>query len=108
MAHSDFADLTVEDLQSYYSDFHKDFYGWRPRSATPEQWRDRGFLVEQINRIHDIMDAMKATPEGRAQLREAGWVIEAYNTTDDAEVVDPAEYAEQSANLDAEFYGEAQ
>jgi hypothetical protein len=39
MAHSDFADLTVDDLQSYYSDFHKDFYGWRPRGATPEQWR---------------------------------------------------------------------
>ena len=39
MAHSDFADLTVDDLQSYYSDFHKDFHGWRPRGATPEQWR---------------------------------------------------------------------
>ena len=105
MAHSDFAELTVEDLQSYYSDFHKDFHGWRPRGATPEQWRDRAFLVEQINRIHDAMDAMKATPEGRAQLREAGWVIEAYNTQD--EVIDPAEYAEWSADLDAQFYAEA-
>ena len=104
MAHSDFADLTVEDLQSYYSDFHKDFHGWRPRGATPEQWRDRAFLVEQINRIHDAMDTMKATPEGRAQLREAGWVIEAYAAQD--EVIDPVEYAEWSADLDAEFYGE--
>ncbi len=104
MAHSDFADLTVEDLQGYYSDFHKDFHGWRPRGATPEQWRDRAFLVEQINRIHDAMDAMKATPEGRAQLREAGWVIEAYAD----EVIDPAEYAEWSADLDAQYYGEAQ
>ena len=102
MAHSDFADLTVEDLQSYYSDFHKDFYGWRPRGATPEQWRDRGFLVAQINRIHDAMDAMKATPEGRDQLRSAGWVFE------EPEVIDPAEYAEWSAELDAQFYAEAQ
>jgi hypothetical protein len=103
MAHSDFAELTVEDLQGYYSDFHKDFYGWRPRSATPEQWQDRAFLVEQINRIHDVMDAMKETPQGRAELRAAGWVIE-----DEPEVIDPAEYAEWSADLDAEFYAEAQ
>ena len=104
MAHSDFAELTVEDLQGYYSDFHKDFHGWRPRGATPKQWQDRGFLVEQINRIHDAMDAMKATPEGRNQLRAAGWVIEAYAD----EVINPAEYAEWSAELDAEYYGEAQ
>ena len=102
MAHSDFADLTVEDLQSYYSDFHKDFYGWRPRGATPEQWRDRYFLVTRINSIHDAMDAMKATPQGREELRAAGWVFE------DPEVIDPAEYAEWSAELDAQFYGEAQ
>ena len=103
MAHSDFADLTVDDLQGYYSDFHKDFHGWRPRSATPEQWQDRAFLVEQINRIHDAMDAMKATPQGRAELRRAGWVIE-----DEPEVIDPAEYAEWSADLDAAYYAEAQ
>ncbi len=103
MAHSDFAELTVEDLQGYYSDFHKDFYGWRPRSATPEQWRDRAFLVAQINGIHDALDAMKTTPQGRAELRAAGWVIE-----DEPEVIDPQEYAEWSADLDAQFYAEAQ
>lgn len=102
MAHSDFAELTVSDLQGYYSDFHKDFYGWRPRSATPEQWRDREFLVAQINGIHDAMDAMKATPQGREELRAAGWVIE------EPEMIDPREYAEWSANLDAEYYGEVQ
>ena len=102
MAHSDFADLTVDDLQSYYSDFHKDFYGWRPRGATPEQWQDRAFLVAQINGIHDALDAMKTTPAGRAQLRKDGWVIE-----DEPEVINPAEYAEWSADLDAQAYGEA-
>ena len=103
MAHSDFAELTVEDLQGYYSDFHKDFYGWRPRTATPEQWRDRAFLVEHINRIHDVMDAMKSTPQGRAELRKAGWVVE-----DEPDVINPAEYAEWSAELDAQYYAEAQ
>ena len=103
MAHSDFAEYTVAELQGYYSDFHKDFHGWRPRGATPEQWRDRGFLVEQINTIHDAMDAMKATPEGRAELRRAGWIID-----DEPEVIDPQEYAEWSANLDAQYYSEMQ
>jgi hypothetical protein len=101
MAHSDFADLTVDDLQSYYSDFHKDFYGWRPRGATPEQWTNREFLVAQINSIHDALDAMKTTPEGRAQLRRDGWVIE-----DEPEVIDPEEYARWSADADAQAYGE--
>jgi hypothetical protein len=102
MAHSDFADLSVDELQSYYSDFHKDFYGWRPRGATPEQWTNREFLVDQINGIHDALDAMKTTPEGRAQLRRDGWVIE-----DEPEVIDPEEYANWSADADAQAYGEA-
>ena len=103
MAHSDFADLSVDELQGIYSDFHKDFYGWRPRGATPEQWVSREFLVARINAIHDDMDAMKATPAGRAELRANGWVID-----DEPEVIDPAEYAEWSAELDAQFYGEVQ
>lgn len=101
MAHSDFAELTVEDLQSYYSDFHKDFHGWRPRGATPDQWSNRSFLVDQINSIHAAMDAMKTTPAGRAELRAAGWVVE-----DEPEAIDPEEYANWSAELDAQAYGE--
>ena len=103
MAHSDFAELSVDELQSYYSDFHKAFYGWRPRDIyTATEWHNRDFLIARINGIHDIMDAMKATPAGRAELRAAGWVFE------EPEVIDPAEYAEWSADLDAEFYAEAQ
>jgi hypothetical protein len=103
MAHSDFADLTVDELQSYLSDFHKDFYGFRPRGIyTPNEWRNREVLVNAINGIHDAMDAMKKTESGRAQLREAGWVIE-----DEPEVIDPEEYARWSADADAVAYGEA-
>jgi hypothetical protein len=101
MAHSNFADLSVDELQSYYSDFHKDFHGWRPRGATPAQWTDREFLVAQINIIHDALDAMKTTESGRAELRAAGWVIE-----DEPDVIDPEEYARWSADADAQAYGE--
>ena len=73
---SHFDGLGVEDLQSYFSDFHKDYYGFRPRFATPEQWRDREWLIESIDAIHDAMDERKKTPEGRASLRAEGWVIE--------------------------------
>ena len=73
---SDFDDMNVEELQSYFSDFHKDYYGFRPRFATPEQWRSRDWLIKSINGIHDTFDAMKKTPEGRKQLRAEGWVID--------------------------------
>jgi hypothetical protein len=100
MAQCDFTDLSIDQLQSYYSDFHKDFYGWRPRGATPEQWTDREFLVDRINAIHTAMDVMKASPAGREQLRADGWVV------DEPEVIDPQEYADWSADLDAQYYGE--
>lgn len=101
MAHSIFADLSVDELQSYYSDFHKDFHGWRPRGASPAQWRDRDYLVEHINAIHSALDAMKTTESGRAELRAAGWVFE-----DEFDTVNPAEYADWSADADAQAYGE--
>jgi hypothetical protein len=71
----DFPDMNVDELQSYFSDFHKDYYGFRPRFATPEQWQSRDWLVEHINAIHNAMDELKKTPEGRVQLRAEGWQI---------------------------------
>ena len=68
--------FTVDELQSYFSDFHKDYYGFRPRFATHEQWINRVWLVEHIDGIHNAMDEMKKTPEGRKQLRAQGWVID--------------------------------
>jgi hypothetical protein len=76
MANNHFDGMDVDELQSYYSDFHKDYYGFRPRSATPEQWRSRDWLIESINGIHDAFDAMKKTAEGREQLRAEGWRID--------------------------------
>ena len=76
MTQNHLAQYNVEELQGYFSDFHKDFYGFRPRFATPEQWQDREWLEEQINYIHDELDHMKETPQGRAKLRNDGWHIE--------------------------------
>ena len=92
------AQYNVEELQGYFSDFHKDFYGMRPRFATPEQWRSRDWLETSINAIHDVMDKMKETAEGRAELRSQGWVIEESD-------FDVLEQAEESADADAVYYG---
>jgi pyridoxine/pyridoxamine 5'-phosphate oxidase len=70
-----FDDMGIDDLQSYYSDFHKDYFGFRPRSSTPEQWVSRDWLIEQISAIHNAMDEMKKTYGGREQLRAEGWQI---------------------------------
>lgn len=105
-----FSSLSVEQLQGYFSDFHKDFYGWRPRYlVSSERWNDRDYLIEQINQIFDVMESMKATFQGREELRERGWVIEEEDPTlagyakwlaDERE----REFAEWSAELDAGHY----
>lgn len=102
MAYEYLDKYSVEELQGYFSDFHKDFYGYRPRFATPEQWRDRSWLVTNIDSIHNAMDKMKETYSGREQLRIQGWVIDEAEFDD---IVDPEEYANWSADADAEHYG---
>ena len=108
----EFKDFNVEELQGYYSDFHKDFYGFRPRGGTAEQWMSKEFLVAQINMIHNQMDMLKETFAGREQLREQGWVIE----ETDLELAQNAQWlaqererklAEEMADFDASYYGVA-
>jgi hypothetical protein len=98
MSQNHLADLSVTELQGYFSDFHKDFFGFRPRYATPEQWRSREYLEAAINAIHDQMDRMKETAEGRAELRSQGWVIEESD-------FDVLERAEELADADSQYYG---
>jgi thymidine kinase len=98
MTQNHLAQYTVEELQGYFSDFHKDFFGFRPRYATPEQWRSREYLEAAINAIHNTMDAMKETAEGRQELRSQGWIID---ETD----FDVLERAEELADADAVYFG---
>ena len=68
---------SLDELQSYFSDFHKSFYGFRPRFALHlDAWNDRKFLEESIDEIHKQMDKMKETFAGREELRQQGWVVE--------------------------------
>ena len=76
MASNHLEELSVDELQSYLSDFHKDFYGFRPRSYSNEDWNNKEFLITEISGIHNSMDEMKETPEGRASLRADGWQID--------------------------------
>jgi predicted deacylase len=103
MTQNHLAQYNVEELQGYFSDFHKDFFGFRPRYATPEQWRSREYLEAAINAIHNTMDKMKQTFNGREELRAAGWVVD---EADYADIIDPEEYARWSADADAQAYGE--
>jgi hypothetical protein len=107
-----FTDFSVDKLQGYYSDFHKDLNGFRPRGSSPEQWASKQYLVDQINLLHNQMDQLKETFEGREQLREQGWIVEEPN----AELAQQArwlaqererEQAEAMAELDATYYGVA-
>ena len=102
MTQNHLAQYSVEELQGYFSDFHKDMYGFRPRFATPDQWRDREWLEEQINYIHDEMDNMKKTFMGREELRRQGWIIDEVEFDN---IIDPEEYANWSADQDAIYYG---
>lgn len=71
----------VEQLQAEWSDFHKAFYGFRPRYSTEEQWNDIAYLEAQMQQICDEMDELKKTFEGREQLRQNGWVVEETDPT---------------------------
>jgi len=63
----------VEELQSHYSDFHKDVHGFRPRSSTDEQWNSEEWLQGEIDGLHEYLAKLGSTPSGRVQLREMGF-----------------------------------
>jgi hypothetical protein len=63
----------VEELQSHYSDFHKDVHGFRPRSSTDEQWNSEEWLQGEIDGLHEYLAKLGSTPQGRVQLREMGF-----------------------------------
>lgn len=108
-----FKDFNVQELQGYYSDLHKDFYGFRPSFALElDAWNDHKFLVDAINQMHNHMDMLKKTFAGREKLREQGWIIQ----ETDPELAQQAEWlaqererkqAEEMADFDAIYYGVA-
>ena len=79
-------DYDVHGLQGYYSDFHKDLHGFRPRHHSEEEFNNPERLKELIRGLHKYMDALKATPEGRAQLKADGWHFDDETTEDLADL----------------------
>jgi len=71
----EYPDYDTEELASYFSDYHKDVHGVRPRWV---DHTDRVALIDGLESLDRYMATMKATPEGRAQLREEGWHVEVY------------------------------
>lgn len=62
-------------LQGEFSDYHKDYYGYRPRFGTSEEWNNPNWLKEQMERISSAFKKQEETFEGRQQLREEGWCL---------------------------------
>lgn len=84
----------LDELQSCYSDFHKDVHGFRPRSSTDEQWNSEEWLQGEIDGLHAYIAGLNRTSEGRAQLREMGFCTndkEADKAHSEAEARDRAE-----------------
>ena len=69
----DYPDYDTEELASYFSDYHKDVHGVRPRWV---DHTDRVAVIEGIDALDRHMETMKSTQEGRAQLRADGWWVE--------------------------------
>ena len=69
---------SISKLLSYWGDYHKDFYGYRPRCVTLDQANSEQWILEQIAIIDSQIEFLKQTTEGRATLRSNGWCIEDY------------------------------
>jgi hypothetical protein len=93
--------MTITELQSYFNDYHKDFFGFRPCYGTPAQWQDREWLTAQCDIIDSRIENLKKTFKGREELRECGWIIEEL----DPELAQQAQYLEQERKrfLDEEY-----
>lgn len=68
-----FEQYDTEELASWFSDYHKDVHGIRPRWV---DHTDRVAIIDGIQSLDRYMYNMKSTPEGRAQLRADGWVVD--------------------------------
>ena len=69
---TDYNYYDTEELASYFSDYHKDVHGVRPRWV---DYTDRVAVIGGIESLDRYMEWMKSTPEGLERLREEGWSV---------------------------------
>lgn len=67
---------TLEDKCAYLWDYYKDCFGVRPRHFEPEFWKNEHMVDGMIAYCDDWYDRMVSTAEGRAELRDAGWIVD--------------------------------
>jgi len=71
-----YPDMTrVEELQSLYSDFHKEVYGFRPHSMSEANWNSEVWLDGVIADLHNGLESRKDSFAGRETMREEGWHV---------------------------------
>ena len=87
----------VEELQSHYSDFYKDVYGFRPRSSTDEQWNSEEWLQGEIDGLHAYLKMLGSTPQGREQLRDMGFCTDDKEADEEWSAAEARERAENEA-----------
>lgn len=68
----------VEQLQSEYSDFYKEVYGFRPRGMATEHWNSEEWLNAAIADLAEASKAVFAEEERRQQeaIREFKELVE--------------------------------
>jgi len=85
LAGSEVLSREFNDLAAFYSDYHKELHGYRPRDMAlcACHYPDHASLVEAMSHLQrrvdglgDYMMSMESTFEGREELREQGWHIE--------------------------------
>ena len=81
----------VEELQSLYSDFHKEVYGFRPRTMSKENWNSKSWLDSVIADLHASLESRKDSCAGRETMREEGWHV----PETEPELIQQAEWLKQ-------------
>jgi hypothetical protein len=82
---SKYQEMSMEELGSFVSDYHKDVHGFRPRSAgwkhadgtelTGGLYGNREALVAIAEGLDSYMEARRSTFAGRESMRADGWVV---------------------------------
>lgn len=68
----DYSTWTDGDLVDYFSDYHKDFYGYRPFW---DDYRTRDNILAGIRAIDESFNRMIQSESGRKQLLADGWIV---------------------------------
>lgn len=67
------SEKTIVELRNFYSDYHKDLFGFRPSKIILTLTRDE--LLEVISDLNAHFFRLESTPQGRKILRDEGWIV---------------------------------